>query len=280
MENMVRTPRFWGIHADPGLRLNWMLGAIPFALMLLIYLTASHIKLAENPSYKLLPSPYKMALTVKELILYPNTFTGEYVLWNDTVKSLHRISLGIFWGAAVGLLLGLAMGVFRGCKGLLLPFVSFVGTVPALALLPILFIAFGVDELAKVVLIFLGIFPGIASNVYLKTSKIPPEHITKALTLGASELGVTFRIVLPQVMPSFLDTVRLSLGSAGLFLIAAEGIASDGGLAYRIFLAQRGNNMDVIIPYVMWITLIFIAVDCILRKFINWKYHWYAAEER
>lgn len=280
MENTLNTPRFWGLHAEPGLRLNWKIGAIPFVLLLLFYLTASRIKLEENPSYKLLPSPYKMVLAVKEIAFHPNTYTGEYVMLNDTVKSLKRISLGVFLGASAGLFLGLVMGVFRGFKGLLLPFVGFVGTVPALALLPILFIAFGVDELAKVILIFLGIFPSIACNVYLKASKIPREHFTKALTLGASQLGVTFRIVLPQIMPHFIDIARLSLGNAGLFLIAAEGIASSGGLAYRIFLAQRVNSMEIIIPYVMWITTIFIAFDWVLRKYISWKYHWYVTEER
>ena len=55
---------------------------------------------------------------------------------------------------------------------------------------------------------------------------------------------------MPQVLPQLIDTVRLALGAAWLFLIAAEAIASTEGLGYRIFLVRRYLAMDVILPYV------------------------------
>jgi NitT/TauT family transport system permease protein len=73
------------------------------------------------------------------------------------------------------------------------------------------------------------------------------------------------RIYMPQIWPRLIDALRLSLGSAWLFLIAAEAIASTGGLGYRIFLVRRYLAMDVILPYVAWITLLAFSMDWVLR---------------
>ena len=73
------------------------------------------------------------------------------------------------------------------------------------------------------------------------------------------------RIVMPQLWPRVIDALRLSLGSAWLFLIAAEAIASTEGLGYRIFLVRRYLAMDVILPYVAWITLLAFTMDALLR---------------
>jgi NitT/TauT family transport system permease protein len=108
--------------------------------------------------------------------------------------------------------------------------------------------------------------------------KLPQEQITTALTLGASELAVVYKIILPQIMPRLLSAVRLSLGAAWLFLIAAEGLAATDGLGYRIFLVRRYLSMDVIIPYVTWITLLGFTFDYTLKTIIQKHYHWYKAE--
>ena len=69
--------------------------------------------------------------------------------------------------------------------------------------------------------------------------------------------------------------MRLSLGAAWLFLIAAEAIASTDGLGYRIFLVRRYLAMDVILPYVAWITLLAWLIDELLRRLTQWSFPWY-----
>ena len=82
------------------------------------------------------------------------------------------------------------------------------------------------------------------------------------------------RVVLPQLLPRLLSGLRLSLGPAWLFLIAAEAIASTEGLGYRIFLVRRFLAMDVILPYVAWITLLAFVMDRLLdlasRRLFPW----------
>ena len=84
---------------------------------------------------------------------------------------------------------------------------------------------------------------------------------------------------MPQVMPRLLDDIRLALGAAWLFLIAAEAIASTEGLGYRIFLVRRYLAMDVILPYVLWIILLGFAMDGLLRLLVSRRYGWYLARQ-
>ena len=101
----------------------------------------------------------------------------------------------------------------------------------------------------------------------------------KAQTLGASTWHVAIRVVLPQIMPRLIESVRLSLGPAFLFLISAEAIASDVGLGYRIFLVRRYLAMDVIIPYVAWITLLSFMIDRALERVAHKAFPWAYVQE-
>ncbi|MEM9300512.1 MAG: ABC transporter permease [Pseudomonadota bacterium] len=272
---MADHPRFLGLHARPGTRLNWLLAVLPFVLLIAVYLSASDARLEANPQDKLLPGVVQMKDAFVRMAFTEDRRSGEYLLWRDTLSSLKRLAIGVVSAALAGLVLGLSIGLFRGFHALMNPFVTFVAMVPPLAILPILFITFGVGELGKVMLIFIGVFPVITRDVALATAKLPQEQITKALTLGASEFAVAWRIVLPQILPRLLEAVRLALGAAWLFLIAAEAIASTDGLGYRIFLVRRYLAMDVIIPYVFWITMLGFLIDFGLKQWIRTRYRWY-----
>ena len=274
---MHQHPRFWGLHAQPSQRFGWLLAALPFILIVAVYLVASEARLEANPQDKLLPSLVQMKDAMVRMAFTEDRRSGEYLLWVDTLASLKRLSIGVLSAALVGLLIGINIGLFRGFRGLMNPAVTFVSMIPPLAILPILFITFGVGELGKIMLIFIGVFPVITRDISLATAKIPIQQITKALTLGASGTAVTYRIILPQIMPRLIDTLRLSLGAAWLFLIAAEAIASTDGLGYRIFLVRRYLAMDVIIPYVLWVTMIGFTFDYLLRKLVSWRFRWYSA---
>lgn len=273
-------PQLFGIHARPRGVARVLLIALPFLLAIVLYAVASHYRHIENPDDKLLPGLSQMVDSVQRLAFEEDSRTGTYLMLRDTLASLVRLALGVSLAAAVGLWLGLNMGMFPGLRETSLSFVTFVSMIPPLAILPVLFITFGVDELAKVMLIFIGLFPVLTRDVFLAVRRIPREQITKALTLGASHLSLTYRIVLPQVLPRLVEALRLSLGAAWLFLIAAEAIAATEGLGYRIFLVRRYMAMDVILPYVLWITLLGYLLDLALRTLLRKAFPWYVAGEK
>ncbi len=255
-----------------GTALLW--GAIPFVAMLLLYVVFSALRLDANPNDKLLPSLQTLGETAIRLATEPDSRTGVISLWADTASSLRRLGLGLLVSALIGLVLGVATGLIPHARAFLSPVIAVVSMIPPMAVLPILFITFGLDELSKVVLIVIGIAPFLVRDLALRVQAIPSELLIKAQTLGASTWQIILRVVLPSALPQLVDSVRLSLGAAWLFLISAEAIAAQDGLGYRIFLVRRYLAMDVILPYVAWITLLAFLMDWFLRAFSRQAFPW------
>lgn len=260
-------------HPDRSGRLLLIL--LPFALLLFAYFAGSAQRLADNPNDKLLPSASQMAAAVDRLAFTEDKRSGNYLFWQDSAASLKRLGMGIGIAALAGLCLGIAAGIIPLFGAPLSPLLTVLSMVPPLAILPILFIVFGLGELSKVMLIAIGITPILARDLEQRAREIPQEILIKAQTLGASTWTLILRVVLPQLLPRLLIALRLVLGSAWLFLIAAEAIASTDGLGYRIFLVRRYMAMDVILPYVVWITLLAWLMDLGLRQTTRLCFPWY-----
>ncbi len=267
------------INQQPGKPARWLLGLIPFVILLLVYISASNARLAENEADKLLPSFSSFSDAIERMAFTPSKRTGEYVFWQDTVSSLKRLSLGVGISALIALVIGVLNGVVPLLRAHLSPLVTAISLIPPMAILPILFIVFGLGELSKVMLICIGIAPFLIRDMQQRTLDIPSEQLIKAQTLGANTWQIIVRVVLPQVLPRLIASIRLSLGAAWLFLIAAEAIASTDGLGYRIFLVRRYLSMDVILPYVAWITLLAFALDLGLRRLSEWLFPWFHSQQ-
>jgi NitT/TauT family transport system permease protein len=262
------------INQRPGRGGALMLSMLPFILVVSVYLFYSHARLIDNPGDKLLPAPATIAATVHRFAFEEDERSGDYLFWTDTLASLQRLGVALVISALIGLTLGLAIGVIPYLRATIAPFVAAISLIPPLAILPILFIAVGLGELAKVTLIVIGVAPVIVRDLAMRAAELPNEQIIKAQTLGASTWQLVVRVVLPQLWPRLIDALRLCLGSAWLFLIAAEAIASTEGLGYRIFLVRRYLAMDVILPYVAWITLLAFTMDWLLKTLRSKAFAW------
>lgn len=262
------------INRRPSRGAELALMCLPFALMAGAYLVGSALRLEANPSDKLLPSPAQLWAAVIRMAALPDPRTGAYLLWSDTGASLMRLGTGLGIATGIALVLGLLIGLLPYVRAGLAPFVACVSMVPPLALLPILFITLGLGETAKIALIVIGVAPIMVRDLALKAAEIPRETIVKAETLSASSWLIALRVVLPQVLPRLLTCLRLQLGPAFLFLIAAEAISAESGLGYRIFLVRRYLAMDVIFPYVAWITLLAVAADLTLEGLRRRLFPW------
>lgn len=264
------------INVVPGRGLALFLTALPFVGVAIAYGIGSALRLADNPNDKLLPALSTMGAAMRRLALEPDTRTGVWIFWADTGASLERLLIALAIATAVALVIGIVMGLLPLASSLLGPFVAVVSMAPPLALLPILFIVMGLGEASKIGLIVIGALPFLIRDLAMRVKELPKEQLLKAQTLGASTWQIALRVVLPQMLPRLIDGIRLSLGPAWLFLIAAEAIASDSGLGYRIFLMRRYLAMDVILPYVAWITLLAWASDAALRFLQARAFPWFA----
>lgn len=266
----------FSIHNEFSKKQKIIFAVIPFILLVSLYLSVSHYRLSQNPDDKIMPSIARMADAVNSFAFKEDVRSGKHLLWNDTVTSLQRMGIGLGLATICGLLVGINLAMVPLAGATLNPFIIFLSIIPPLSILPILFVIFGGDtEEGKIALIFIGTFFLIARDIQLAVEKIPRERVIKALTLGASQFQVIYQIVLPQVFPRLLDAIRNNIGPAWLFLLAAEAIAADSGLGYRIFLVRRNLRMDIIIPYVLWITFLGYSIDYFLRVIMKWKFSWY-----
>ena len=263
------------IHAAPGRMAAWSLSWFLFAAGVASYFYAAQQRHRENPDDRVTPTLTQMFRAFGDAALKP---PGEEealengaqqpllsrirnsMLWQDTQATSRRFLISVAL-LVPAVLLGLHMAMFPYIGAFFLRFCLFFDKIVALSLLPILFIAFGIDELAKVMLIVIGVAPTIILDTFNLSKSVPREQIVKGFTLGADDFAITYRIVLRQIRPRILNSIRLNLKAVMLFLFAGEMIASTDGLAYRIALLRRHMGMDTILPYVLWVALLLFLVD-------------------
>jgi NitT/TauT family transport system permease protein len=263
------------LNRQPHPAASLLLPVLPFVLLIAAYLVASSARLAVNPDDKLLPSVASFLDAIHRFAFAPDQRTGTYLMLGDTIASLERLLSGLAIATAIAGVFGIAIGMIPYLRSLLASILAAVSLIPPLAILPIIFIVAGLGEASKITLIVIGTAPFLLRDLAMRVQELPSEEIIKAQTLGGSTWQIALRVVVPQMLPRLLDSVRLSLGSAWLFLISAEAIASESGLGYRIFLVRRYFAMDVILPYVAWITFLAFTLDYLLRLLQRAAFPWF-----
>jgi NitT/TauT family transport system permease protein len=269
----------------------WILSWLLFITGITAYFYTAQARHRENPDDRVTPTLAQMGQAFLDAALKPaqeeqsssdaatQSLTARFLdsmLWKDT-KATGRRFLYSMAVLIPTVLIGLHMAVFPYIGAFLLRFFLFFDKVIALSLLPILFIAFGIDELSKVMLIVIGVAPTIILDSFNLTKSVPKEQVVKGFTLGAGDFTIAYRIILKQIWPRVLNSIRLNLKAVMLFLFAGEMIASTDGLAYRIALLRRHMGMDTIIPYVLWVALLLFLVDLSMR-ILNRRLHpWFQA---
>ena len=275
------------IHAKPSRTWTLILSWTLFVAGVSAYFYVSAARHRDNPEDRVMPTIAQMARGMFDAALHPaedeeappeSASLGRRLLssmlWKDTVATSRRFILSMVL-LIPAVILGLHMGLFPYVGIFFSRFILFFDKIVALSLLPILFIAFGIDELAKVMLIVIGVTPTIILDTVNLVRAVPAEQTVKAFTLGAGDFDVAYRVVLKQIMPRVLNGIRLNLKAVMLFLFAGEMIASTDGLAYRIALLRRHMGMDVIIPYVLWVALLLFLVDLGMRLTNRWLHPWF-----
>ncbi len=256
-----------------------LLGLLPFVVVVCLYLWgAQHLRYLEaqggdeaTASSKLMPLPSELWDGFKRSAFEPDR-KGHIRLLEDTKASMTRFTFGMAI-VSFGIVIGLHMGTFPTVRALLSPMSIFVNMTPPLLLLPILFIVFDTGELAKIALIVIGVIPGVILDARQRALEIPREQFRKAQTLGASEFEIAWSIVFPQILPKMLGTLRFNFKAGWMLVFAGEAISASAGIGYRVYLSQRYVAMDVIIPYVLWATVLMFALDAIFQ-WLEGRFRW------
>lgn len=185
----------------------------------------------------------------------------EGTLMPDIWISVTRISLGFLASAVLAIPLGLLMGAYKSVEASHEPFVGFVRYIPVPALIPLVMVAAGIGEPAKVLLIFLGTYFQMVLIVADVTRQVPRDLISAARTLGAKGPQLLFNVLLPATLPGLMDTCRTMIGWAWTYLVIAEVVATDSGLGYHIMKAQRFLRTDEIFVGIFVLGILGLLTD-------------------
>ena len=186
-------------------------------------------------------------------------------LLEDIGISTLRVLGGWALSALVALPLGLLIGSFRTLQALLEPLTDFIRYMPAVAFVPLVMVWIGIDEGAKVAVIFIGTFFQMVLMVAKDIRRVPQAQVEAAQTMGASRREVVERVLVPSAKPALLDTLRVTMGWAWTYLVVAELVAASSGLGFAILKAQRFLQTDKIFAGIVLIGLIGLVIDQGLR---------------
>ncbi|WP_240495809.1 ABC transporter permease [Thermoanaerobacterium sp. PSU-2] len=199
------------------------------------------------------------------------------ILLNDLSVSLFRIIGGFIVGAVPGLIIGLTMGLFPIIKNILDPIVAATYPIPKLALMPLIMIMFGLNDLEKIVVIAIGTFFIVLMNTAAGVINLDRIYMDVARNYGASKKDYYLTVALPGALPMIFTGLKLGMGMALLLIVAAEMNGASSGIGYRIW--ESYNIFDIPAMFVSFIIMsilgyVFtIILDLIEKLIIPWKHN-------
>ncbi|AVS74300.1 aliphatic sulfonate ABC transporter permease SsuC [Paracidovorax cattleyae] len=199
--------------------------------------------------------------------------SGE--LWTHVKVSAGRALAGLAIGGGLGLLLGLLTGSLRWAETLLDSTVQMVRNIPALALIPLVILWFGIDESAKVFLIAVSVFFPIYLNTFHGIRNVDPGLIEMGRTYGLSRWQLYREVILPGAMSSILVGLRFSLGLMWVILIVAETISAQAGIGYLTMNAREFLQTDVVLVGILLYALLGKLADVFARGLEHWWLRWH-----
>jgi NitT/TauT family transport system permease protein len=255
---------WFGVRRDIPAWAYRLLALTTFGVICLFWAWASHRE-SNNPVF--LPTPEGVWAAARELF-------GDEKLWLDVNLSFLRVTGGFLAAAMLAIPLGLWMGSFKVVEALLQPITDFIRYIPVPALIPILMVLFGIDELSKVTLIWVGTFFQLVLMVSDEVRRVPYELLQVSYTLGARRHEVIRQVIWPAARPGIFDALRLCNGWAWTYVVVAELVAANEGLGFRILKFSRFLQTPQIWVYVILLGMIGLGLDFAFRTLNGRLFRW------
>ena len=195
----------------------------------------------------------------------------------STVRAFSALALG----GGLGLLLGLVTGTWKGAEAVLDTTLQMLRNIPALALIPLVILWFGIDEAAKLVLVAVGVFFPVYLNTFHGIRNVDRDLIEMARSYGLSGWQLYAQVILPGALPSILVGLRFSLGLMWVLLIVAETLSAQAGIGYLTMNAREFLQTDIVLVGILLYAVLGKLADVVARwlerAWLPW-HRGYAAE--
>ena len=237
---------------------------VPLVLLVLWQLSASLGWLSQ----RVLPAPLDVARAARDL-----AESGE--LCKHVQVSTGRALTGLAIGGGLGLVLGLLTGSVRTLETLLDSTIQMVRSIPALAMIPLVILWFGIDESAKLFLIAVAVFFPIYLNTFHGIRSVDPGLIEMGRSYGLNRWQLYTQIVLPGALSSILVGLRFSLGLMWVILIVAETISAQAGIGYLTMNAREFLQTDIVLVGILLYALLGKLADGFARLLERFWLRWH-----
>jgi taurine transport system permease protein len=206
---------------------------------------------------------------------YLSGTANDKPLWQHFLASMFRVFSAFILACITAIPIGIAMGMSRVMRGIFDPPLEFYRPLPPLAYLPLIIIWFGIDELPKVLLIFLSCFAPLALAARAGMRSASQEQINAAYSMGASYMQVIRHVILPSALPDILIGMRIAIGFGWTTLVAAEMVAANVGLGQMVLNASNFLRTDIVIMGIIVIGVVAYMFDLLMRwverTVVPWK---------
>lgn len=200
---------------------------------------------------------------------------SDSTLWEHTYWSLYRVITAFVLAVITGVPIGIAMGMSRLAKGFFDPIIEFYRPIPPLAYLPLIIIWFGIEDKAKIIVIFLSCFAPLVISAQAGVKSVTIEQVHAAYSMGASRAQVIWHVVLKAAMPEIITGMRISIAFGWTTLVAAELVAAKAGLGVMVLNAARFLATDIVFLGIVIIGIIAFFFDLgmrwLERRLVPWR---------
>jgi NitT/TauT family transport system permease protein/taurine transport system permease protein len=220
----------------------------------------------------LMPAPSAVLAAGQELLA-----SGDLLhhLWASLKRELTAFSF-----ALVALPLGIAMGWWPRVNRQLDPVIEILRPIPPIAWIPLSLLWLGIGNAQNQFIIFLGIFFPLLLNTIQGVKNIEPNLVRAARCLGAGELQLLRRVVLPASLPMILTGMRVGFGVGWMALVAAELVGASSGLGFLINDARSVLRTDIVILGMLTIGFVGLFIDLLIRRIAKALLPWSLAAQK
>lgn len=217
---------------------------------------------------RIVPSPWAVIVSTYHM-------AAEGTLIKDFFWTLFRVASGFAIGAWLGTTVGKLTGSRPRLSDFLDPLLQVFRPIPAIALVPLAIVWFGVGELSKLSIIVWACFFPVWINTHAGVRRVPREIVWTARVLGASKARIDREVIARWAAPEMIDGVRIGLGLCFAAAVVAEMQGASVGLGYRIIEGHLAFRFDRMLAATIMVGLFGFAGDKLFRVFIHRRFPWF-----
>lgn len=198
------------------------------------------------------------------------------VLLSDFEVSLGRVAVGFVSGSVLGILLGLMTSRIRIMNMTLNPILSLLRPIPAIALVPLAIVWFGIGDASKYVVIAYAVFMSVWLNTHHGMTMVAETYVKASRSLGASRIREFVEVIIPAAAPHIMAGIRIAAAVAFLSLVAAELTGASAGIGYRLQESREYIRVDRMFVSLIELGILGALLDAGIvvlgRRLIHWEH--------